>query len=793
MNSVIRALAVTFTSLPLLASCASERLVREASRDFDQGSYELAIGKLQQAVSAAPGNQSNKIDLLGRTAEAVQRLVAAGDKARSSADYAAADAAYRRVLTIEPGNSRAKSGLDGVEADRRHAQLVVEAQTALASGDVDVADARLRKVLEENPGYAPATALRQKVDAARGPVTVSPRLKTRDNRPVTLQFRDAQTKMVFEVLSRQTGINFIFDKDVRSDGKTTIFVQDVPIDRAIELVLGQNQLARQVLSENMVLIYPNTAAKQKEYQDQIVRTFYLNTAAPKDVETLLKTVLDVKTLVVNERANSLTMRDTPETVRMAEKLVASVDLAEPEVMLEVEVLEITRSKLMQLGVKYPSQVNLNLPSNLVLNDYQYITGDDISVSDLSVTLDALKTNSDSNVLASPRIRVRNKEKAKVLIGSRVPVITSTASASGNGGVVTNAQVQYLDVGLTLDVEPNIYTDNDVAIKMNLEVSSITKRVDVGDTLAYEIGTRNATTLLQLRDGETQILAGLIQDSDTRSASKIPGLGDIPIVGRLFSDHGNDKSKTEVVLSITPRIIRAKGRPSSETTEFWYGTESRTGLAPLGAGIGDGTAKAGGTGAITAPSNVSSNGAATVVGAPAAAAATAATSDTASGRASSASRFGRFRGAGGVVAPQTAADGSPAPQLTAVVEGPADAKVGDEFTVTLKVSSDQDVARIRGQLRFDVAGFQLVSGDPGGYVASMSDAKVASFAGGAQIDATAAEGQAFSGGGDLMVLHFKAQQARPQAAFAGQITAMNPSGAVAASTASTPLMMSVVPN
>jgi len=135
---------------------------------------------------------------------------------------------------------------------------------------------------------------------------------------------------VFEVLSRQTGINFIFDKDVRSDGKTTIFVQQVPIEQAIELVLGQNQLARQVLAENLVLIYPNTPQKQKDYQDQIVKTIYLTNADPKQAQNLLKTVLNAKTLFIDERSNQIVIRDTPETVRMAEKLLASLDLPEPE-------------------------------------------------------------------------------------------------------------------------------------------------------------------------------------------------------------------------------------------------------------------------------------------------------------------------------------------------------------------------------------------------------------------------------------------------------------------------------
>jgi general secretion pathway protein D len=797
-------IGIVLASAILLASCASTLVHRDGLRSFERGQYEVALQKMQQAADMEPDDLTYRLEVKGRREEAVQKLIAEGDKARASGDAATATAAYQRVLSIEPGNVRAAKGIEGVVADQRHAQLVGESQKALQRGDFELADAQLRSVLAEDPGYAPATALRAKVDTARGPVTVTPRLRTKDSRPVTLQFRDAQTKMVFEVLSRQTGINFIFDKDVK-DGKTTIFVRDVPIEQAIDLVLGQNQLSRQVLSDNMVLIYPTTAAKQKDYQDQIVKTFYLNTALPKDVESLLKTVLGAKTLVINERANAVIMRDTPETVRMAEKLVASVDLAEPEVMMEVEVLEITRSRLQQLGIAYPTSATLSTPKDLFVNDLAKLNGSNISVTPLSVTLDALKTSGVTNVLASPRIRARNKEKAKVLIGSRVPVITTAASSSGNGGVINNTQVQYLDVGLTLDVEPTIYADNDVGIKVNLEVSSITNRVTVGETIAYEIGTRNATTLLQLKDGETQILAGLIRDSDSHSSKNIPGLGDIPVVGRLFGDHNSARDKTEVVLSITPRIIRAKPRPSSDTTEFWYGTEARTGLAPLGAAppgmamvaapAGRGAVNLDANAAAPTQTNVSTTGIGTVVGPGAGAVTSAPGAAAAMGNgptpgAPLANRFARFRGAGGVSAVKPVADGSPPPQLTTSLAGPNEVNVGDEFTVTVNLQTDQNIARVRAQMRFDINAFQFVSGDPGDLVASAADAKVGNFAGGAQIDATAATEQPVSGSGELMTLKFKALRVQPQAAFAAVITAMNAAGVTTASSSPEPLMLSI---
>jgi general secretion pathway protein D len=807
VKSIQGRVGAALLGIVLLAGCASARLHDQGLSEVEQGHYEIGLQKLAQAVTSDPGNIVYKADLQGRREEAIQKLIKDADQAHAAGDAAGAEMAYRRVLAIDSGNDRAAKGLNSLVQDQHHAAALKDVQQQLQRGDFDSAEAEVRAILAEDPGFAPASALRAQIDAARGPIAVTPRLHTRDDRPVTLQFRDAQTKMVFEVLSRQTGINFIFDKDIKSDGKTTIFVQDVPIEQAIDLVLGQNQLARQVLSDNMVLIYPNTPAKQKDYQDQIVRTFYLNTAIPKDVESLLKTVLDAKTLVINERAGAVIMRDTPEAVRMAEKLVASVDIAEPEVMLEVEVLEISRSKMQQLGINYPTSASIAAPGGLVLNDYLHrtgtISGDTITASPLSVSIDALKTTGNTNTLASPRIRARNKEKAKILIGSRVPSITSALTPTGlqGGGVVANQQVQYLEVGLTLEVEPTIYADNDVAIKVNLEVSSIVNTVKNPATgsQVYEIGTRTASTLLQLKDGETQILAGLIKDSDTHSASRIPGLGDIPLIGRLFSDHSTDKEKTEVVLSITPRIIRAKARPSSENTEFWFGTESRSGLAPLsrraapasaGAGMSTGgAAPIAGTGAgeqgNRTPVDVSTLGSATVVGGNADSGAT-----TAGGAAAPSARIAALQGVTAVPSAKTAEADGPIPHLTSTLVGPSEVKVGDEFTVTLQLQTDQNIARLRSQLRFEGAAFQLVSGDPGSMVPGSLGAKVTGRAGGAQLDVTASSDAPIAGSGDVMVLRFKALQARPKTAFAAQVTAGGVSGAIMANSTPAPLTIAV---
>ena len=332
------------------------------------------------------------------------------------------------------------------------------------------------------------------------------------------------------------------------------------------------------------------------------------------------------------------------------------------------------------------------------------------------------------------------------------------------------------------------------------VSSIVNTIKNAATgsLLYEIGTRNASTLLQLKDGETQILAGLIKDSDTRSASKIPGLGDIPLVGRLFADHTTDKEKTEVVLSITPRIIRAKVRPSSDNTEFWFGTESRSGLAPLASG----SSHAAGAGATSTnatnpansaapPANVNSMSSDANVGSPAMMGVTPAAALPASGGMSVApnARLAAIAGVSAVPSARPAEPEGPAPKLSATLAGPNEVKVGDEFTVTLRVETDQPINRARAQVRFDASAFQLLGGDPGGAVPASSDAKVIGRSGGAQMDATAGSGDTINSG-DLIVLKLKAVQARPQTAIAAQLSVMGSSGAIVASSTPTPLAISV---
>jgi general secretion pathway protein D len=420
------------------------------------------------------------------------------------------------------------------------------------------------------------------------------------------------------------------------------------------------------------------------------------------------------------------------------------------------VLEITRSRLQQLGMRYPEQVTIS-PSALganatgmVLGDFKGQNENTLKISNTSLTLDMKRTLTSGNILASPRIRARNHEKAKILIGQRVPVITNTVTPTTSAPVVTGS-VQYVDVGLSLDVEPTVYMDNDVAIKVNLEVSTIIKEVTAGQsgTLAYQIGTRNASTLLRLKDGETQILAGLINDAERTTSDRIPGLGDMPLIGRLFGSKKNDGEKTEIVLSITPRIIRAQPRAASENAEFWYGTESSVRSAPIASGY----APSAQAPALAAPAS-----------APVAAAdlpVPAAEANAAAEAAPEAAPDAATANVGADAAPTV-----PRPVLT--WEAPSNVRMGETFDVTLLISSKDVVSNIRSAVRFDPAVLELSGADAGAIVPEAARAglrPVINQRGGrAQFDVPSGSIQ---GDGALVTLHFRALSARPATMVAVQ--------------------------
>jgi general secretion pathway protein D len=587
----------------LLAGCLSNPALDDSRRMMAAGQTDAAVLRLAEAARQDPDDSELRRVYHRQRELAAARLLAAADGARATGNGKEAEAIYRRVQRIDEHNPRAAAGLAGLAAESRRGALVKEGEAALAKNNVALAERHARTVLVEAPGHGAARALLQSVQDRQAQAeakALAP--KAPPPKPISLEFRDAQLKTVFEALARSSGLNFVFDKDVKADTKVTIFIRNSSVDETVRLILATNQLESKQLNENSLLIYPKTAAKAKEHQEMVVRSFFLANAEAKQAQAMLKNVLKAKDMFIDEKIGLLVIKDTAEVVKLAERLIESLDLAEPEVMLDIEVLEISRSQLYEIGLDFPDQIGYGKITPDVVNQVLDATGNTISktttfggvlapgyldlknrsglttfTANPGLLLNLKSQGGDSNLLANPRIRVRNREKAKIHIGDKLPVFTTTSTA--NVGVA--ASVSYLDVGLKLDVEPVVHMDDEVAIKVGLEVSSVVKEVSgPSNSTAYQIGTRSAATTLRLKNGETQVLAGLISNEERNSANKLPGFGDLPLIGRLFASNRDSSSKTEIVLLITPRIVRSLAPPKASEPALAAGTETSVGAPAM---------------------------------------------------------------------------------------------------------------------------------------------------------------------------------------------------------------------
>ena len=557
----------------------------EASQLIVKGDTDAGIAKLQQLVKLYPENAQYRTMLKVQQASQLNNLLKKAEESAKLKLYSEAEALYKQVLVLVPDNQRAQDGLRQLVIVQSHALMLSNAQTALEKGDDDAAQNLLRTILAEDANNPGARSLFEQIeDKHNKKIAAIPQIKTAYKKPITIELKNVPIKTVFELIGKTANINFVYDQELRTDLITSIFVRNSSIEDAIKLILTSNQLAKKVLNDNTLLIYPLN--RSQEYQEQYVRSFYLNNMDAKRAMNMIKTVVKSKDIYIDEKLNTLIMRDSAEAIQIAEKLIASQDMIEPEVMLEVEVMEINRKNLEAIGVKYPTQISVGVqgksvgadgvvtstPGRLTLAELKsFNSGLGVfSVSDPVLALNLLQQDTDTNLLANPQIRVKNREKAKIHVGDKIPVLTSVANSTG----FVSQTVSYIEVGIKLDVEPTILLQNQVSIKVGLEVSNVTDQVKTDSgVLAYTIGSRNANTILQLKDGETQILAGLFRDDSQRISNKVPGLSSLPFIGKLFSDKNNDRRKNEIVLLITPRILHNIAPANAVYTLFPSGVNS----------------------------------------------------------------------------------------------------------------------------------------------------------------------------------------------------------------------------
>lgn len=568
----------TIACAVILSGCASyENAKGKIQLKMDRPSD--GIESLESASRLAPTDAAFKVDYLLKREASVQDVLALADNFRADGKLAEAQAAYETALKMDRGNARARAALAALPQDARFGKLLTDGEGFLAQGRVEIALDRAAQVLEEHPRNRRAARLKElgldaqaKLDIEKAQVLVTRSIL---EKPVTLQFNDAPLRTVFEALSKSIGLNILVDRDVRPTARVTIFVKDIAVGDAIDFILLQNQMEKRQINSNTMMVYPSNDAKKAEYEDLTIRSFQVTNADLKYLSNMLKTMLKLREVAADERTGILVIRDTPERLRLAAKLIAVHDAPDPEIMLEVEILEVTSSRRSNLGIQPPTSFSVTTPGTqaaLTLGALRDLRSGDLLTSPLGATLNFKLEDTDAKLLASPRIRARNREKAKIMIGDRVPTITNTVTPVITGSSVVTGNVTYQDVGLKLEFEPQVYANSEVGIKISLEVSNIAAEfTDPQGGRSYQIGTRNANTNLRLKDGETQILGGLITDQDRNTASKIPGLGHLPVVGRIFGNNDGSDLRSEIVLAITPRIVRNLPAQTPEARNIFSGT------------------------------------------------------------------------------------------------------------------------------------------------------------------------------------------------------------------------------
>jgi general secretion pathway protein D len=608
-------------SLLLLAGCGTHPIIKESQALLDAGRTDESVVRLAEGLRESSDPELRTTYFRQRD-RVVMQLLAQAETERLASRLDAVQGYLERAQRLDPNNPRVRDGLIALESERHMVGRMIEASALQDKNDLVGAERVLRDVLSKAPSHVAARRMLAQLRAQTPRPNEPPKaLALALSKPISLDFKDAPIKSVFDVIARTAGVNFVFDKDVRADARIAIFVRNATLEDVIKLVLTTNQLARKLLNENTLMIYPDTPVKAREYQELVTRSFFLANADVKQAQALVRTIVKTKDIFIDEKLNLLIVKDTADAVALAERLLESLDVAEPEVMLDVEVLEVSRSRVLELGLRFPDQIGYgrlqsDLSTTIVNNgvtqsnitpggtvaagviDLRNRTGLTSFVANPAITLNLRSEAGEGKTLANPRIRVKNREKAKIHIGDKLPVFTTTSVAN----VGLSSAVSYLDVGLKLDVEPNVYLDNEVSIRVQMEVSSVTREVTgPSNSLAYQIGTRSASTVLRLRDGETQVLAGLISDEERSSANRLPGLGDLPGLGRLFSSTRDNINKTEIVLLITPRIVRNVARPENAINDYPAGSEANVGARPqsLGRTVPGSLSVSGGRGAAAA--------------------------------------------------------------------------------------------------------------------------------------------------------------------------------------------------
>ncbi|HEY6011074.1 MAG TPA: secretin N-terminal domain-containing protein [Nitrospirota bacterium] len=576
----------------LLAGCAGSQAYQRGERYSQRGEWDLAVKEYREANRRDPRDIEYRSALLRAEETAANQHYKKARNFLKERKLEQAIVELQQALYLNPSNaaiqSALRSALDVKQAEEHYRASL----TFVELGKLGEAISELNHATELDPENVKYLDALENLRKKRAEVEPDDALTLASDKSITLNFKNTNIKDVFDFLSKLSGINILFDDEVKAL-PVTVFVKDVSFQYALNLLLSTNKLFMKKVSADTIIVIPKSKSKVDQYQDLVVRTFYINNAKSKEIVNLLRSMLDIKKVYVNEIQNSITVRETPEKLKLVEKIIAANDLKEAEVILDVEILEISRSNSLKYGWNFTnpglstsatiqptdSATSSSTSGGIALSELRNLSSKNVFVTLPGVVVNLIKQDSDAQTLANPRVRVLNNKQAKFHIGNKIPVQTSTTQATSI--VAVTSTFEYKDIGIKVTIEPTVHLNNTVTLKMGLEISTLGDALDFGNgQKQYRFGTRNTDTLVNLRDGESVIIGGLIQDEERKSRIKVPILGDIPIIGKLFSSTDDGTIKTDILMSITPNIVRNMELPDKDAQTFWSGTEEAYDTKPL---------------------------------------------------------------------------------------------------------------------------------------------------------------------------------------------------------------------
>ncbi len=530
------ALAVLAAS-PAAAKKPHKLAYKEGMKAIEQHQWDWAVVHLQRAHDLKPSNRDYEASLRRAKFQASYEHFEKAKQHLAAGNLEAAITELQQTVRLNPS----------------HQYAFVELEKALEQWAV-----QQREVDEEVQGFLDAT--RASIRDAAAP----PKLVPYSNVPIIWDMEDATVEDIFGVVRDVANINVIFDEGVRLDEKTDFVTHDVSLEEALDLLMLKLGLAFKVYNDHTILIYPDNQTKRREYQDQVIQTFYLSNAEVKDVNALLRGVVDIRKTAVNEQLNAITILDTQDKIAIAGRLIERNDKAKAELIIDLEILEVNRTKLKSWGIDITTggetggiTTTIGFDDDqLRLNNLRRLRqqGSWILSPIPSAVITLVKGDADTRTLSRPQARVTDGEKVTVHIGDQVPIPNTTFNTSNTvgGSIVPVTSFTYQNVGIQINLEPRVHHNREITLKMQTEISAVTSTSAAGQPT---IGSREIETVIRLRDGETNLLAGLFSETRQNSDSGIPGLMDAPWFKKIFGSHQRQSQESEIILTVTPHIIR----------------------------------------------------------------------------------------------------------------------------------------------------------------------------------------------------------------------------------------------